>query len=382
MTGPVTALTGARIYDGSAMRKNAALLLQDGRITGIFAPSDLPPGCAHQALPGGILAPGFVDLQVNGGGGVMFNHAPDLPTLRMIAQAHARLGTTTWLPTLITDTPARTQAAIDSVAEAIAAETLGVAGLHLEGPHLDPARKGAHDPTLIRPMTDTDLTQLLTAARRLPLLKVTLAPEAVTNAQIATLRAAGVLVSLGHTDANFDTCVAAAKAGATCVTHLFNAMRQLGSREPGLVGAALSLGTLSAGIIADLIHVHPQTLRLALAAKREPGALFLVTDAMATTGSEITEFRLNNRTVYRDGARLQLSDGTLAGAHLDMATALRNVVAVSGCTQEQALAMATRIPAEVAGLSAGRLTPGQSANFVHLSDGLELIATYRAGTRL
>lgn len=380
----VIALSGAAIFDGIALHTGQALLLRGGRIAAMVSSADVPPEVAVQDLGGGILAPGFVDLQVNGGGGAMLNAAPTLATLETMAKAHARLGTTSFLPTLITDTRERMAAAIEAVAEAIETRLPGILGLHLEGPHLDPVRKGAHDPDLIRPMDTYDLSMLLAASERMLVLKVTLAPQSVTLSQISALHEAGVVVSMGHTDAGFDACCAAAEAGARCVTHLFNAMSPLGSREPGLVGAALSLGSVSAGLIADLIHVHPESLKLALAAKQGPGAVFLVSDAMATAGSDIASFALNGRTVYRNGDRLTLADGTLAGAHLDLATALCNVRAVTGRPLAEVLAMATRLPAQVIGLqdSVGHIAPGRRADLVHLSDGLELLATYRAGLQI
>ena len=338
---------------------------------------------ARQELPGGILAPGFVDLLVNGGGGVMFNTAPTIETLATIAAAHARLGATTILPTLITDTPEVTLAAISAVVDALDENVPGIAGLHLEGPHLCPARKGAHAGTLIRPMTAADEDMLIAAADKLPVLKVTLAPEAVTPEQIGRLTYAGIIVSLGHSDCTVEEAEAAQVAGATCVTHLFNAMSQMTARAPGLVGVALSNGALSAGLIADGIHVHPANMRAALAAKAGPGGIFLVSDAMAPAGSDITRFELNGREIRRVDGRLPLADGTLAGADLDLATAIRNVHAF-GADLAELLAMATSRPAQVAGLLGrqGHLTPEGPADFVHLTDDLHLNAVWQSGAQL
>ncbi len=373
----ITAYTGADIFDGTTRHSDAALLVRDGQIAGI---GDVPTGATIHALSGGLIAPGFVDLQVNGGGGVMFNDDQSVATLKTIAQAHASLGTTALLPTLITDTPARLAAAIDAVEQAIDLGVAGIIGMHVEGPHLSVARKGAHDPDLIRPMQDADLALLLNAATRLPHLMVTVAPENVTPAQIKTLTGAGVIISLGHTDAPYVMCKAAADAGASCATHLFNAMSQFTGREPGLVGAALESGALSAGLIADGIHVSAASIRVALNAKQGPGAVFLVTDAMATAGSDITEFSLNGRTIYRRDGRLTLSDGTLAGADLDMPTALRFMVDVVGVPVDEALGMATTVPAHVIGAAPfGRLTTGGPASFVHLDAALELQNVWQNG---
>ncbi|PRX29416.1 N-acetylglucosamine-6-phosphate deacetylase [Meinhardsimonia xiamenensis] len=376
----ITVHTAGAVFDGARLLADHALVVEDGAVAALLPRGEVTDVALQDHGPG-VLAPGFVDLQVNGGGGVMFNDAPTLETLRRIASAHARLGSTAILPTLITDTPERTAQAIAAAVQAVAEGVAGIAGLHLEGPHLSRARHGAHDPALIRPMVEEDVQLLLAAAARLPVLKVTLAPESVAPAQIARLAAAGVVVSLGHSDAGFAECMAAVAAGARCVTHLFNAMSQLGSREPGLVGAALAAGELSAGLIADAIHVHPATLALALRAKAGPGKLYLVTDAMATAGSDIDSFTLDGREVRRHDGRLTLADGTLAGADLEMARALQVMIEQAGAAPESALAMATAVPAQVigAGDRLGHLAPGRTADFVLLGKGWELRGVWRAG---
>ncbi|OYX41077.1 MAG: N-acetylglucosamine-6-phosphate deacetylase [Rhodobacterales bacterium 32-67-9] len=374
---------GADIFDGEWLGPGA-LLVEDGRIAALLAPDAGADGARRVELDGGILVPGFVDLQLNGGGGVMFNDDPSVGTLATMAEAHAGLGALTILPTLITDTPEITEAAVAAVEAAVAAGVPGIAGLHLEGPHLSHARKGAHDPALIRPMGEGDLAFLAGAAKRVPRLLVTLAPENVTTVQIGALAKAGVIVSLGHSDAGYDTCRAAAAAGATLATHLFNAMSQLGNRQPGLVGAVLATGALHAGLIADGIHVHPAAIRTALAAKEGPGQLFLVTDAMAPAGTAITSFTLNGREIRREAGRLTLANGTLAGADLDMARALRVLVGDVGLALDRALGMATQIPARVARLSegCGALQPGRNADFLHLTSDLHLSRIWRKGREL
>ena len=336
------AYQGAAIHDGTTLHTDKMLLVDDGVVTVVAAP---PAGCDVAMLDGGIITAGLVDLQVNGGGGVMFNDDQSVTALRTIAAAHHALGTAHILPTLITDTPARTKAAITAVIHAIAQGVSGIAGIHLEGPHLSVARKGAHDPALIRPMTDDDLAVIIDAADRLPNVMVTIAPENVTNAQIARMADAGVIVSLGHTDASCATCHAAFDAGARCATHLFNAMSQLTSREPGLVGAVLERGDVYAGLIADGVHVDPATIRVALAAKPDPARIFLVSDAMATAGSDITEFQLNSRMIKRTDGRLTLADGTLAGADLSMWQAVATMSGPVRDSLQTAIARATSIPA-------------------------------------
>ncbi len=380
----LTAFSGVDIFDGRERHTDAALLVLAGRVKAIVPRKAIPKGAEAVDLQGGIIAPGFVDLQVNGGGGILFNEEQSVDCLRRIVNAHADNGTTALLPTLITDTRDRTQAAIVAVAEAIAEGVPGILGLHLEGPHLSLARKGAHDPGLIRPMETEDMEMLQQAALALPNLMVTVAPESVTPEQIGELAAAGILVSLGHTDADYQACRDAVANGARCATHLFNAMSQLTSRAPGLVGAALDLGAMNAGLIADGIHVHPATIRAALHGKTGPGAVFLVTDSMAAAGTDLTEFTLNGRTIYRRGGRLTLEDGTLAGADLDMPRAVQVMVEQVGVTTDRALAMATRIPAHILGRAPefGTLQPGARADFVHLGNNLFLKGAWRTGNRL
>ena len=374
------ALTGATVFDGDRLLARHAVVVTDAAVAEVVPDDALPPAMDRLRLPGGTLSPGFVDLQVNGGGGIMFNDAPTVATLRTMAEAHARLGATAILPTLITDRPDITAAAIEAAVQAVAEGVPGIAGLHLEGPHLSVARKGAHDPALIRPMEDADLAALLGAAARLPALMVTVAPESVNPQQVAALAGAGVHVSIGHSDCTFAEAQALAEAGAACVTHLFNAMSQLGNREPGLVGATLALPGLSAGLIADLIHVHPEVIRAALAAKRGPGRVFLVSDAMAPAGSDIDHFALNGRRIERRDGRLTLSDGTLAGADLDLATAVRNLRSV-GIPREEALAMATTIPGDLIGRDV-RLVPGARADLLHLDEAGTLTAVWQGGARV
>ena len=379
----LTALVGPDIFDGDTTHHGAALLIQGGRVEGIVHQARTPAAAKVQNIGPGLLAPGLVDLQVNGGGGVLLNDAPSAATMGQIAAAHARLGTTSILPTLITDTPSHSAAAIAAAVAAVQQDVPGVAGLHLEGPHLSVVRKGAHEAALIRPMEETDLAQLVAAMRSLPALMMTLAVESVTPDQIARLTAAGVMVSLGHSNASYDQVQAAVRAGARSATHLFNAMSQMGNREPGLVGAVLDLGDLSAGVIADGFHVHPAALRAAFRAKRGPGALYLVSDAMATIGSDLQSFSLNGRTVYRADGRVTLADGTLAGADIDLLSGVRYAIGHLEQDCEEALARATRVPARLIGLAdRGHLTPGARADILHLDDGLQLKAVWQGGTRL
>ncbi|MEP3847819.1 MAG: N-acetylglucosamine-6-phosphate deacetylase [Paracoccaceae bacterium] len=360
MNQTVRAFVGADIHDGSSLQSGSALIVEVNGTARIVDPTTLPPDCEIQSLNGGFISPGFIDLQVNGGGGVMFNDDQSVAALRQMAKAHATTGTAAILPTLITDTPERTSAALDAVEQAIAQNVPGIIGVHLEGPHLSRAKKGAHDADLIRPMSDADLNQLLEAAQRLPNVMVTVAPESVDNEKIRQMNAAGITVSLGHTDADFETCMAAFDAGARCVTHLFNTMSQMTARAPGLVGATLARKDIYAGLIADGIHVHPAMMRLALDAEGENQQIFLVTDAMATVGSDLEEFQLNGRRVLRRDNRLTLSDGTLAGADLEISYALDVLAHQANQELASSLARTTSIPRKLlrnagkwGGLSAG-----------------------------
>jgi N-acetylglucosamine-6-phosphate deacetylase len=368
-------IRGGRVFDGTQFHDGCAARFEKGLLTAFGAEQDIPDQGEVIDLAGDILSPGFVDLQVNGGDGVLLNDGAFPHTLRRVAKAHRILGVTRILPTLITDTPDNTRKAIASAIVVINEGDTGIAGLHLEGPHLSLVRKGAHDGTLIRRMEDEDLDLLLYAAEKLPCLKVTIAPENVTEAQVRILAQAGVLVSLGHTDADYETCQRYFAAGARCVTHLFNAMSQLGSRAPGLVGATLVNERVAAGIIADGIHVHPATLRMAWDAKQGEDTLFLVSDAMAVAGSNKTEFELNGRTIYRKEGRLTLADGTLAGADLDLLTAVRISVKNVGLSLETALQAATMTPAKLIGVSLASPTSrtSQMSEFIRISSDLKTV---------
>lgn len=369
-------LTADAIFDGKQLHRNAALVVTSGKVEAILPSLHPHQGEAHFA---GVLAPGLLDLQVNGGGGHMVGPQTTPDQLLQICAAHERLGASAILPTLITDTPQTTARVIEAGMQ-IAAHPAFL-GLHLEGPHLDPRRKGAHDLALVRPMTQEDCARLEEAAAHLPALMVTLAPCAASADQIARLRAAGVIVSLGHSEATCAEAEEAFKAGATVATHLYNAMSQLGNREPGMVGAILA-GSAYAGVIADGYHIAKHSLQIALAAR--PQGLFLVTDAMAVAGTEAPDFLLNGRRVLRQGGRLILEDGTLAGADLSLPQAIRYLVKTLGQPLERALAMATSIPAEALGCetSRGHLAQGRNADFVWLDDDLNLKGQWRKGERL
>ncbi|MEM7318345.1 MAG: N-acetylglucosamine-6-phosphate deacetylase [Pseudomonadota bacterium] len=362
------AIHGADVFDGQCLVCDRVVLLDGDVFQGLVPSDQVPSGYRRLSVDGGTILPGFVDLQVNGGGGVMFNDETSLDGLVAISQAHNSTGTRALLPTLITDTPERTRLAVDAVEAAIAKAVPGIIGIHLEGPHLSVARKGAHDPALIRKMDPEDEQFLLNTVKRLPNVMVTMAPESVGDAQISRLSSAGIIVSLGHTNCTFARARAAFAAGAKCVTHLFNAMSQIANRDPGLVGATLETADVSAGLISDSIHVHPTNMRIALTAKRGKDCVFLVTDAMSTVGSDITEFRLNGRRVLRHDGRLTLEDGTLAGADLDLPTAISVLINDVLVPRDTAYRMATSTPARLlrSSMGYGTLTAGQTWTGIYL----------------
>ena len=360
-----------QVFDGRRFVEGA-LVVEDGRILGIG-----PPMGTTVDLGDGTLAPGFVDLQVNGSAGHAVNGDITVEGLAAICEAQTGLGTTACLPTLITDTPEATRRVIETGIAAAGAGVPGFLGLHLEGPHLDPRRKGAHAAELIRPMAEQDLELIMRAASALPHLIVTVAPESVTLDQIRAMAQAGVIVSLGHSDCSAASAMAAIAAGASCVTHLFNAMSQLSGREPGLVGAALGAG-IAAGLIADGFHVDPLSIRIALAAN--PEAMFLVSDCMQVQGTEQDSFFLGGRRILRNGGRLTLQDGTLAGADLELWRAVKVMVDRVGVSPATALAMATSRPASVIGDQAvGKLRPNAPAHLVYLDADWKPAGIWRDG---
>ncbi|QDG76145.1 N-acetylglucosamine-6-phosphate deacetylase [Labrenzia sp. PHM005] len=361
----------AAIFDGDTLHTGAGLLFGPNGLERISPVESVADNTRIIDFGEDCISPGFVDLQVNGGGGIMLNDTPSVETVRRIAEAHWSLGTRHFLPTLITDTPETTEAVIAAVIDAVGETVPGVAGLHLEGPHLSVARKGAHDAAYIRPMEDGDLETLLQAAKQLPALLVTIAPENVSLEQVAALSKAGVVVSIGHSDADFDTVMAYAEAGALCVTHLFNAMSQMGNREPGVVGAALASGNLSAGLIADGIHVHPDMIRIAWDAKQEPGKILLVSDAMAVAGTTDDSFELDGRKILRAGGKLTLENGTLAGADLDLLTAVRVLVEQVGIPLADALNAATKTPFDLISKAPFQVVGMPADDFIRISKDLK-----------
>jgi N-acetylglucosamine-6-phosphate deacetylase len=358
------ALINARVLTPDGFRDDVAVLVEDGRIAALAAPDDARlRGARVHDLAGLHLLPGFVDCQVNGGGGVLFNDAPSVETIRRIGAAHRRFGTTGFLPTLISDDAEVMRAAIAAVDAAIAEGVPGVLGIHLEGPYIAPARRGAHDAAKFRRLDDAELDLVCSLRRGVTVL--TLAPECVPAERIRALAARGVIVCAGHTAAAYAQMRAALDAGVRGFTHLYNAMTPLQGREPGVVGAALEDRASWCGLIVDGHHVHPASLRVALAAKPR-GKLLLVTDAMPPVGAETDTYVLAGATITCRGGRCETADGVLAGSALDMAAAVRNSVETLGLGLDEAARMASTYPAEFLGLAdrCGRIAPGLRADLV------------------
>ena len=376
------ALVNGRVLGDTGILEGRAVLLDGSRIVDVIAQDD--PRCKRairRDLDGHLLLPGFLDTQVNGGGGVLFNTEPTVDAIREIGHAHRRFGTTGFLPTLISDDLSVLARAVAAVRAAIDAGVPGVLGIHIEGPYLNVMRKGVHDPAKLRGL-DEGAIGLLTSLQGGKTL-VTLAPEMTTPDIIAKLTAAGVVVSAGHTNATYAQIRTALRHGLTGFTHLFNAMSQLTVREPGVVGAALDDADSWCGIIVDGRHVDPTVLRIALRCKRHD-RFMLVTDAMPSVGAAEKSFTLQGRMISVADGVLVDENGTLAGSGIDMATTVRNAIDMLGLDLPEAVRMASQYPAEFLGLGAelGRIAPGYRANLVLADDKLDIMETWIDGQAL
>lgn len=372
-----TALVGTAILTGEGLVEGYALVMADGRIEALISAENIPVGMMVQRLDGGTLVPGFIDTQVNGGGGILFNDSPTVEGVATIAAAHRKFGTTALLPTLISDDLDVVAAGIAAVDAAISAGIPGIAGIHIEGPFLNAGKKGIHNADKFRVLDEAaiDLLGSLKQGRTL----VTLAPENAPPGAIRALVERGVIVAAGHSLASYEDMEWAIGEGLSAVTHLYNAMTGLESRAPGVVGAALD-HALTCGIIVDGHHVHPAALRVAYKILG-PERLMLVTDAMPTTGWDQDHFRLGDTDIIARDGTLRGSDGTLAGSALDMAGALRNAIAMMDVHLAEASMMASQTPAHLLGMGdqRGRIAPGLAADIVHLDDGLTARTIWIAG---
>ena len=363
-----TRTVAGSVFDGERLLPAHVVAFRGDTITAVFPQDRLGrPEGDHIDLRNEVLVPGFVDLQVNGGGGVLFNDAPAPETIAVIGAAHRRFGTTGFLPTLITDSVDAMRRAIDAVRRAIDQGVPGVLGIHLEGPFLNPERAGVHDERQIRHLDNAGFREVTALDRGVTLL--TLAPECTEPAMIEKLADAGVIVCAGHSAADYDQAQRAIAAGVSGFTHLFNAMTPLESRAPGMVGAAVDADEAWFGIIADGHHVHPAAFRMAVRAKRSGGAI-LVTDAMPTVGTRLRRFELYGKTVHVSGGRCTTADGGLAGSTLTMIDAVANASGFAAIDWLEAARMASLYPARALGLDdrLGRIKRGYKASFVAVED--------------
>jgi N-acetylglucosamine-6-phosphate deacetylase len=371
-----TALVNGRVLLPEGLRESLCVVVAGDRIEAI---SDAAPEDTRIVdLNGDLLLPGFIDVQVNGGGGRLFNEDPSVETVTIMAEAHRRFGTTGLLPTLISDDLSVAEKGIAAVEEAIERGVPGILGIHIEGPFLSRARRGIHLASMLQPF-DNAFIELLSSATRGKVV-VTVAPECVTPDQVTRLVQTGAVVCAGHSDADYETVKAAINAGASGFTHLFNGMSQLTNRAPGMVGAALEDRSTYAGLIIDGHHLHPASFRVALNAK---GAdrLMLVTDAMAAAGSDDREFTLQGRTISREGQRLVNEDGVLAGSTLTMVEAVANAIEQGQISLSIAVQMASRTPAQFLGLEGetGSIAPGMRADLVIMRHDFTIANSWIAG---
>ena len=371
-----TALINGRVVLRDEVQSGLSVVIEGDRI--VTLTQDPPQDAARVDLGGQLLLPGFIDVQVNGGGGRLFNDDPSVETIAAMAAAHRRFGTTGLLPTLISDDFSIIERAIAAVDEAMDECVPGVIGVHIEGPFLSNKRRGIHLASMLQPFDDRFLEALCSARNGRTL--VTVAPECISPAQIKRLVEGGVIVAAGHSDADYETVRAAIDAGLTGFTHLFNAMSQLTNRAPGMVGAALEDSSTFAGIIVDGHHLHPATFRAGLQAKGTD-RLMLVTDAMPTVGAEHDEFMLQGRAIRRDGDKLLSQEGTLAGSTLTMASAVANAIEQGRLDLPAAVPMASTTPARFLGLDTetGAIEVGLRADLIAMDDEFNVTSSWIGG---
>ena len=372
------ALTNANVLTDDGFRPDLAVLVEDGKVVALLPESGLPAGVTRRDLGGGHLLPGYIDVQVNGGGGVLFNNAPTVEALRSIVAGHRRFGSTGLMPTLISDDVETMRLAVAAVRQAIAEGVPGVLGIHLEGPYIAPERKGTHNADKFR-VPDAAEIEMATALDNGVTL-ITLAPERVPADTIRAMVARGAKVAAGHTAASYEQARVGLDAGISGFTHLYNAMTPLQGRDPGVVGAALEDPHSWCGVIVDGVHVHPASLRVALAAKPR-GKILLVTDAMPMVGADAPSFELYGETITAIDGVVRNAAGSLAGSALDMASAVRNTVQMLGLPLEEAARMASTYPAQFLGIDdyRGRIAPGCAADLVLLDDALQVRETWIGG---
>ncbi len=380
------ALVGARIFTGEQFLDNHALLIEGEKIVTLLPVSEMDVTWPTMTLDGGIIAPGFMDLQVNGGGGLLFTNTPCVSTLHTIVNAHRAYGTTSLLPTLISDCREVHQAGVEAVVDAIAAGIHSVLGVHIEGPFFDLSRRGAHKESYIRSLEQADIDWMVAAVKNQQnhySFMLTLAPEQTKPGHIQQLTSAGVMVCAGHSDADYAAVSAAFAEGLSGFTHLYNAMRPMTAREPGVVGAALDHADSWCGVIVDGHHVHAAAIRVACAAKPR-GKIYLVTDAMSTVGSPQKSFEIYGETIVENKGCLINAQGRLAGSAIGMMDAVRLTTEWVGLPLSESLRMASLYPAQriQADHFLGRIQSDYRADLVHFTDDYRVMHTWVAGNLL
>lgn len=378
-------LTHCAIFDGEAIHHNKALVIDGQNIHGVYAENKLPEGskandCSVIDCQGQLITAGFIDTQVNGASNTLFNDSPTVESIRIIASYHRRYGTTGLLPTLISPSRALIGKALLATTSAAKNTTSGCLGIHIEGPFLNKEKRGVHPEEQILNFTSHDLALLSQLPNQT---LVTIAPEALTPEQITTLTKAGVIISLGHSNANFETTITALNSGASGFTHLFNAMSPLTSREPNMVGAALADENSWCGIIVDGYHVHPCSLKIAIKSKPQ-GKVFLVTDAIHAVGSDKHELNLLGQTIINSKGKVCTPEGTLAGSGLTMIEAVKNTISMLDMSLEESLRMASLYPAQFLGMDnqLGRIKSGYQASLIALDDDLNVTKSWVNGDYL
>ena len=374
------AITGSKLFNGKKFIEHKALLIDDQHIAGIVNEDAIPTDFQVKKLEGGILSPGFIDLQVNGGGGKLFNNSPDKESLNTIISAHQYFGTTSIMPTVISDSLNILQKCTDTISNEID-NNHSLLGIHIEGPFFNVKYRGVHQKQYINTINASYLN-LFETLDKFPVM-LTLAPECISIKQLKHLKSLGFKILAGHTDANYDQLEEAVKYGLDGFTHLFNAMGQISAREPGVVGSAFDFDETSASIIVDLHHVHPSLINLSF--KQKPkGKLFFVSDSMATINHGEPSFELYDEVVSESNGRIINSEGKLAGSSITQIDAIKNAYQKCSIPLESAISMATLYPAEYLGVSdyIGQLKKGYRADLTHFDSNFHVQNVWLAGKQI
>ena len=374
------ALIGAQLFSGKEFFDNRALLIDGENIIDIINEHDIPKNFEIQKLNGGILSPGFIDLQVNGGGGKLFNNSPDKESLNTIIEAHQHFGTTSIMPTVISDSLNVLKRCTTTISEEIE-NNKSLLGVHIEGPFFNVKYRGVHQKQYINTI-NSDYLNLFENLKDFPVM-LTLAPECISTKQLKHLKSLGFKILAGHTDASYDQLEEAIKYGLDGFTHLFNAMGQISAREPGVVGSALTFDNAAVSIIVDLHHVHPSLIQMAYKQKPQ-GKLFFVSDSMATIHHGEPSFELYDEIVSESKGRIINSEGKLAGSSITQIDAIKNAYQSCNIPLNEALAMASRYPAEYLGVAnyLGSLKSGYRADLTHFDLDFQVQNVWVAGKQL